>query len=132
MWHHAKRRRGVIENGNALKFSGGGIVGVSSNNLIIVNILCKKGTQTIMFVELRYGIKSFNSMELSLILSFIRFLFFRENKLLNLLLFAKNWTCEVIDNLWYTSKIPITIPTPFEKYKLCNQLIRMTETDFCT
>ena len=109
----------------------GSMVGVSSNNLIIVNILCKKGTQTIMFVQLRYGIKFFNSSELSLMLSFIRFLFFRENKLFNFLLFVKNRACEVTDNLWYTSNIPIPIPVPFEKYKLCNQLIRMAETDFC-
>ena len=30
-----------------------------------INILCEKGTQTIMFVQLRYGIKYFNSRELS-------------------------------------------------------------------
>ena len=88
-----------LKYGNPLKFSEGGIVGVSSNNLIIVNILRKKGTQTIMFVQLRYGIKFFNSRELSLILSFIRFLFFRENKLFNFLLFVKNQSCEVTDNL---------------------------------
>ena len=117
--------------GNTLKLSEGGIVGVSSDNLIIINILCKKGTQIIMFVQLRYGIKFFNSRELSLILSFIRFLFFRENKLFNFLLFVKNRACEVTDNLWYTSNIPIPIPISLEKCKLCNQLIRMAETDFC-
>ena len=53
--------------GNALKFFEGYIVGVSSYNLkkVIVNILCKKGTQTIIFVQLCYGIKYFNSRELS-------------------------------------------------------------------
>ena len=117
---------------NALKFSEGCIIaGVSSNILTIVNISCKKETQTIMFVQLCYGIKFFNSRELSLILSFIRFLFLRENKLFNFWLFVKNRAWEVTDNLWYTSNIPIPILIPFEKYKLCNQVIKMAETDFC-
>ena len=98
-----------------LKVFWGSMVGVSSREL--------KQSRSSNCVK--------NSRELSLILSFIRFLFFRENKLFNLL-FVKNWACEVIDNLWYTSNIPIPTPIPFEKYKLCNQLIRMTETDFCT
>ena len=131
MTSRKKKVRCHWKYGIALKFSEGGIVGVSSNNLIIVNILRKKETQTIIFVQLRYGIKFFNSRELSLILSFIRFLFFRENKLFNFLLFVKNRACEVTDNLWHTSNIPFPIPIPFENYKLCNQLIRMAEIDFC-
>ena len=42
---------------------------------------------------------------------------------------ANHQAWEMTDGLWYTSNIPI--PIPFEKYKLCNQLIRITETDFC-
>ena len=73
------------------------------------------------------GFEFFNSRELSLILSFTRFLFFRENKLFNFLLFVNNRACEVTvtDDI-----LPIYL-FPFEKYKLCNQLIRMAETDSC-
>ena len=131
MTSRKKKARCHWKWGNALKFSEGGIIVGVPNNLTIVNISCKKGTQTIMFVQLRYGIKFFSSRELSLILSFIRFLFLREKKLFNFWLFVKNWVWEVTDNLWYTSNIPIPILIPFEKYKLCNQLIRMAETDFC-
>ena len=81
-----------------------------------------------MFVKLRHGIKYFNSGELSLILSFIRFLLFRENKLFNFLLFVNNQSCEMTDNLLYISNIPIPV---WKIHKLYNQLINMAETDSC-
>ena len=97
IWHHAKRNGGVIENeAIPLKFSEGDIVGVSSHNF-----KNQKGTQTIMFVLLYYGIKYFNSRELfskikpilrsHMILSFMRFSSFREKKLF--LIICNNRAC---------------------------------------
>ena len=68
-----------------------------------------------MFFQLRYGIKYFNSGELSLILSFIRFLLLRENKFFNFLLLI-------------TFDVPPMYLFPFKKCELCNQLINMAQT----
>ena len=62
MTSREKKGRCHRKCGNASKFSVGDTVGVSSHNLISH---CKKRTQTIMFVQLRYGINFFNSRELS-------------------------------------------------------------------
>ena len=61
IWHHAKEGKMSFKMRPCLKVFEGGIVGVSSNNLIMLNILCKKETQTIMLVQLRYCIEFFNS-----------------------------------------------------------------------
>ena len=68
-----------------------------------------------MFFQLRYGIKYFNSGELSLILSFIRFLLSRENKFFNFLLLI-------------TFDVPPMYLFPFKKCEVCIQLINMAQT----
>ena len=72
---HAIRRGGVIENAAMPSSFLREIQMYRHNTLkIIVNIVCKKGTQTIIFVQLRDGIRFFNSRELSVMI-------IRENKL---------------------------------------------------
>ena len=100
--------------------------------------MCKKGTQTIMFVLFCYGIKYINSKELffseikpfrrsRMILSFLRFLFFRENKLsyyLQQSSLRRDW-----QPVRYTSNVPILVRNI---QTLCfHQLKRMAETDSC-
>ena len=60
----SRKKKGRCNRKFAKLFSEGDVVDVSSHK-IVVNTLCKKGTQTNMFVELCYGVNFFNSRELS-------------------------------------------------------------------